>query len=262
MKKIMKRAMAVVMTMCMVAAMASCGGVSKEQQLQDAAATLDSVFAACEAPVTAIKATAEGTDIRVDAVVLDSLVRLEGLGDVLMNFYVAQQLKQASGAVINTVVNAVEANEGAVVLSLTDIYDFKREYKFTGANLRHLYSAKPSQLNGGQAKNELCDMLQPSLPNREAWADAQSVELSVKGGFLTYVVTFADPSSYARMKQGNITGLYKEPLHRSLQSLGSLLPSFENLCTTLGIEGIRVEYTSAKEGGRELAQAFPWRFIL
>lgn len=261
MKKIMKSAVAMAVAVCVMAALASCGGVNKEQQLQDAAASLDSVLATVEAPVTAVKAVAEGNDIRIDAVVRDSLIRLEGLGDVLMNFYVAQQLKYSPVGVLSAVVKAVEATQGVVVLSLSDIYDFKREYRFTGAELVNLSKAKPSQLNGGQVKNELCEMLQPLLPNREAWADAQSVELSVKGGFLNYVVTFADPSSYARLKQGNITGLYQKQLQHSYSSLGSLKPGFEKLCSSLGIEGVRVEYTSTKEGGRELAQAFPWRFV-
>ena len=103
-------------------------------------------------------------------------------------------------------------------------------------------------------------MLEPSLPNRAAWAQAQSVELSVKGGFLTYTVTFPDESRYANSGQGLLTGLYEKPLVRSYSSLGSLRESFEAMFRTLGIEGVRVEYKALK-GDKELSQAFPWRFI-
>lgn len=261
MKKILKGAEAVAVALCVMAAMASCGGgVNKEERLQAAVASLDSVLAECEAPVTAIKAVADGKDIRVDAVVRDSLIRFEAVGDALMNYYLAQQLKQSPAKVFNAVVKAVEGTDGAVVLSVADIYDFKREYKYTGAQLRNLYKALPSQLDGGKVKAELCAMLEPSLPNRAAWAQAQSVELSVKGGFLTYTVTFPDESRYANSGQGLLTGLYEKPLVRSYSSLGSLCGGFEAMCGTLGIEGVRVEYKASK-GDKELSQAFPWRFI-
>lgn len=261
MKKIMKGAVAMAVALCVMAVMASCGGgVNKEERLQSAAQSLDSVLASCEAPVTAVKAVADGTDIRLDAVVRDSLIRLESVGDALMNFYVAQQVKQSPAKVFNEVVKAVEGTGGCVVLSITDIYDFKREYKYTGAQLRNLYKALPSQLDGGKVKSELCEMLQPSLPNRPAWAQAQSVDLSIKSGFLTYTVTFADDSSFAKSKQGLLTGLYEKPLARSFSSLGSLSDSFLAMCRTLSIDGVRVEYKAAA-GGKELAQAFPWRFI-
>ena len=85
MKKIMKSAVAMAVALCVMAAMASCGGgVNKEERLQKAAASLDSVLAESEAPVTAVKAVADGKDIRVDAVVRDSLIRFEAVGDALM----------------------------------------------------------------------------------------------------------------------------------------------------------------------------------
>lgn len=259
MKKTFAFVSACVLAVC---ALSSCGDskADKAERLADAAGAVDSVLCDFGAPVCDVKAVAAEADINISFAVNDSAVNVSEIGDELMDYFVAQQLKIAPKELVNETVKAAEGTEGSVRMAVSDIYGNTHEYTFTPETLRHLYKAKGSQLNAPRVKEQLCTALQGALPACAANAQADNISLSVDKGFLTYNVVFPTDKMYANASQGVLTGRYMDGFKTLLDNLGSLREPFLEMCKSLSVDGFCVKYT-ALNGDKELRQAFPWRVI-
>ncbi len=250
-------------TLLIMAGATACGEsqADKAKKLEAAAAALDSVFNPAQAPVAALSITADGTDINFKATLSDSLIHADLLGEELVNYFVANQIKHVKGAVINQVNKALDSTLGSLKLSITDTWGNNFAIAFSSENLRHLYKAKGSQLNVPTVKEQVVALLGNSLPASMANKDAQSITLTISKGFLNYNVQFDKYAKYKKGKQGHLTTLYFAPLKVQYANLGVLQTPIIDTLKELGIDGIRVTF-SAQDSDKELKQAFPWREIV
>ncbi|MDE6287447.1 MAG: hypothetical protein K2M00_01520 [Muribaculaceae bacterium] len=263
MKTFFRKALSIAAVSAVMVAAVSCGEsqADKIKKLDAAAAAVDSVYKGVEAPVSNLKAQANDTDVTVSVAVLDSMIRIDLVGDEMMDYFMAQQIKKAPAALVNEVTKAVTGTAGALQLSVTDLYGNERTFSFTGETLRHLYKAKGSQLNAPRVKEQVCRMLLPALPNALATTDAESIDLSVDKSFLTYTVTFASDRRFKDSGQGLLTRIYMDAFKAQYASLGELCDPVVEMLKSLGIDGVCVIY-KALNGDKEIRQAFPWRTIM
>lgn len=263
MKRIFSRFAAMAVVLSVVFGVTGCGDSQAEKlaRLDAAAAALDSVLSECGAPVTDVKAVANDADVLLSVAVKDSVVNASLVGAELMDYFVAQQLKSMSKDVVNSVTKAIEGTQGAVKLTLTDMYGTSAEFSFTGESVRHLYKAKGSELNAPRVKEQVCALFEPALPNAAARIGADHVELGVDKGFLTYTVVFPSDKAFRDSGQGLLTRLYMKPFQDQYAALGCLEAPVVDLLKSLKIDGVCVIY-KALNGDKEIRQSFPWRIVL
>lgn len=263
MKTFFRKALSVAAACGVMVAAVSCGEsqADKIKKLDAAAAAVDSVYNGVEAPVSNLKVLATDTDVTVAVAVLDSMIRIDLVGDEMMDYFMAQQIKETPAALVNEVTKAVTGTAGALKLSVTDLYGNERTFSFTGETLRHLYKAKGSQLNAPRVKEQVCRLLQPAIPNGLATAEAESIDLSVEKSFLTYTVTFANDRRFKDSGQGLLTRIYLDAFKEQYASLGELCDPVVKMLKSLQIDGVCVIY-KALNGDKEIRQAFPWRNII
>lgn len=253
------RAVAVVAMMCL---MWSCGDSEKAklEKLDAAATEINTLASAVTSPLSDGKAAAIDHDIVVTMELNDSMIDPARLTDVIMDYYVAQQVKTLPKDVINSTVKALEATEGSLILNIKSAAGGEGHFSFAAPTLRELYKAKGSQLNAPRVKEQLCTLLDGTLPSAFAWADADHVEINIEKSFLTYHVVFTSDRTYASSGQGLLTRLYFEPFKARLAALGSLEEPIVTMFKSLGIDGFCVSY-EALNGDKVIRQAFPWRVL-
>lgn len=262
MKKTINRVAAFVVAVFVMACAVGCGDsqADKIKKLDAAAAAVDSVLRECPSPVADVNVKADGTNILVSLAVNDSLVHADLIGDALMDMFISRQIKSQDAAVVNQTVKAIGATGGEVKLSVTDLYGGKGDFTFNAETLRFLGKAKVSELNVPRVKEQLCAMLQPTLPNATSYADADHVEMVLDHGFLTYQVVFTSDKAFASSGQGLLTRYYLDPFKCAMASLGCLGAPFVDMCKSLSIDGFCVIF-KALNGDKEIRQAFPWRLL-
>lgn len=246
--------------------LASCGDskADKLQNLQSAAEAVDSLlkpYAEAPSPVKAIDVTVAEPDIKVNVTFSDSLISVPVLGDALLDYFVAQQLKSAPGDVVKQVVSALKENSGSVVLSITDGNESAAPCSYSAESISHLLKAKTSQLNAPRVKQQLCAAMSAGLPVATSYAGADNVQAAVQKSFLEYTVTWPSEKAYAGWRQGSLTRIYLTPFHDAFESLGVLNEPFVEMLKSLGIDGVKVTY-AALNSDKTLSQAFPWRSVL
>ena len=246
MKCIFRYVCVAVVAMSMVAVAGSCGPSAAERaaRMESAAATVDSLVHTTEAPFVVSKAVYAEPNIDVSFVLADSVIKVDLLGDELMDYYLAEQLK---------------SSEASVVLSLTDAYGGSKTFIYTADKLQNLAKAKRSQLNVPKVKEQVVAVAGGAVPAPSAHMGTQ-VSTSIDKGFLTYTVTWPSKSAVSGMPQGVLTGRYMQPLRDEYGRLGSLEYPVVEMLKTLGIDGVRMVYV-ATGTDEEVKQAFPWREI-
>ncbi len=237
--------------------LASCGDskADKLQNLQSAAEAVDSLlkpYAEAPSPVKAVDVTVAEPDIKVNVTFSDSLISVPALGDALLDYFVAQQLKSAPGDVVKQVVSALKENAGSVVVTITDGTASAAPCSYSAESISHLLKAKTSQLNAPRVKQQLCAAMS---------AGADNVQAAVQKSFLEYTVTWPSEKAYAGWRQGSLTRIYLTPFHDAFESLGVLNEPFVEMLKSLGIDGVKVTY-AALNSDKTLSQAFPWRSVL
>ena len=232
----------------------------KTTKLEAATAALDSVLNTTEAPIKSLSISADDANINVAATFGDSLLHADLLGEELMNYFVAGQIKQIKADVVNQVNRALDSSVGSLKLSLTDTWGNSFAIAYSAEDLRHLYKAKGSQLNVPMVKEQLVILLSNSLPTTKANKDSKGITLSIDKGFLNYDILFDKYQKFEKDRQGYITTLYFDLIKAQYASLGKLQTPIIDTMKELGIDGIRVTFV-ANDSDKELKQAFPWREI-
>lgn len=261
MKCIFRYVCVAVVAMSMVAVAGSCGPSAAERaaRMESAAATVDSLVHTTEAPFVVSKAVYAEPNIDVSFVLADSVIKVDLLGDELMDYYLAEQLKTSDGAALREVCSALKSSEASVVLSLTDAYGGSKTFIYTADKLQNLAKAKRSQLNVPKVKEQVVAVAGGAVPAPSAHMGTQ-VSTSIDKGFLTYTVTWPSKSAVSGMPQGVLTGRYMQPLRDEYGRLGSLEYPVVEMLKTLGIDGVRMVYVATGTDD-EVKQAFPWREI-
>ncbi len=255
----MKRMIYLVAIVAALAGMVACGpsAAEKAERLASAAAQIDSIVKCDEAPVVSSGARYEDPNIVVSYVLSDSMIKVDLLGDELLDYYAAEELRTMDASTLKTVTSLLSKNETSLVVSITDVYGNAKNYIFTADKLKNLAKAKRSTLNVQKVKEQVVALANASVPAPYAHPGTQ-VSASIDGGFLTYTIVWPKKSSYASYSQGVLVSLYKAPLQAQYSALGVLEYPVVDMYKSLGVDGVRIVY-KAVDSDSELKQAFPWR---
>ena len=240
----------------------ACGPSEAEKtaRLETAAARIDSLICSDGAPVERCSATYAAPNIDVDIALTDSLVKVDLLGDALMDYFVADQLKAMDSGRVYAVINSLRKLETPVVATIRDSYGSSKTFVFNADKISRLMKAKGSSLDVPSVRGQVAAMAGGAVPAPDAHRGAQ-VSTAISKGFLTYTMTFPSKASLAGLEQGNLTGRYLDALRRQYARLGNLEYPVVEMLKGLGIDGVRIVYVAADDDSRELKQAFPWREI-
>lgn len=256
MKKILAASAALLLLVC------SCGPSEAEKKaaMERTAATIDSIIGTTQTPYEACGAVYAEPNVNVNIVLRDSMIKVDLLGEQLMDYFAAAQLKSYDADTFNDITKQLRTQDASLVVNITDTFGGSKTFIFSPEKLRRLRAAKPSSLDVPKVKEQVIAMANGAVPAPAAHAGAQ-VSASISKGFLTYTVSWPQKSALAGLEQGSLTGRYMDALRRQYSRLGELeYPVVETL-KSLGIDGVRIVYTTVDGDGKELKQAFPWREI-
>lgn len=241
---------------------AACGPSEAERtaRLEGAAAAIDSLVATSQAPFESVSAAYAAPNVDIAVTLRDSMIKVDLLGEQLMDYYAADQLKSMDAARVSAVVKTLRSMETPVVVTLTDTYGAQKTFIFPADKIQRLMKAKPSSLDVPKVKEQVVAMAGGAVPAPWAHPGTQ-VSASIDKGFLTYTVTWPSKRSLAGVEQGNLTGNYLDALRRQYGRLGDLEYPVVEMLKSLGIDGVRMVYTAADDDDVQIKQAFPWREI-
>jgi len=252
----------VLLPAALVALVAACGPSEAEKtaRLESAAAQIDSLIATDRAPFESCGAVYAAPNVNVDIALADSLIKVDLLGDALMDYFVADQLKAMDRERVAAVINALRKLDTPVVATVRDTYGASKTFIFSADKLSRLVKAKGTSLDVPAVREQVTAMAGGAVPAPWAHRGAQ-VSTAISKGFLTFTMTFPSRAALNGLEQGNLTGRYLDPLRRQYARLGDLEYPVVEMLKGLGIDGVRIVYTAADDSDRELKQAFPWREI-
>lgn len=261
MKHIFSNIFFAVTTVMLAVLASSCGPSAAERtaRMESAASVVDSLVHTTDAPFAVSKATYAEPNIDVTIVLTDSMIKVDLLGENLLDYYLAEQLKTSDRQKLQSICSTLKDNEANVVLSITDTFGASKTFIYSGSKLLDLAKAKLSQLNVPKVKDQVVALAGAAVPAPSAHAGAQ-VSTSIEKGFLTYTITWPGKGAISGMPQGVLTGRYMQPLRDQYSRLGSLEYPVAEMLKTLGIDGVRIVY-AATGTEDEVKQAFPWREI-
>ena len=246
----------------LVALLAGCGPSEAEKtaRLEATAAQIDSLITTDRAPFEKCGAVYAAPNVDVDIALSDSLIKVDLLGDALMDYFVADQLKAMDADRVYAVINSLRKLDTPVVATVRDTYGATKTYIFSTDKISRLVKAKGSSLDVPAVREQVAAMAGGAVPSPEAHRGAQ-VSAAISKGFLTYTMTFPSKAALSGLEQGHLTGRYLDALRRQYARLGDLEYPVVEMLKGLGIDGVRIVYTAADDDDREIKQAFPWREI-
>lgn len=235
---------------------ASCSGGDKGQALQAAAAVADSIVSADGN--ANVEVNEAGTGLDATFRMTDSLINVDAIGKELFDAYAAQQLKTVAPDDINTISHALTATKGDIKVQILGTDQKSKEFTLSPREFVNLQKARLSQLDPGQAKEQVVKVAEGMCPNPKAHEKASKVEVAVVKSFLEYNIVFPSQKDFADLNQGMLTFHYLNALKTELKNLGEMEQPVVDLLLSLGIDGVRIQY-SAEDSEKVLKQAFPWR---
>ena len=149
----------------------------------------------------------------------------------------------------------VKEAQGAVLLTVTDLYGQTFTAEMTPEHVTGLFTAKNTQLSVPAVKEGLETLLGSQLQIPARFKLAGEVSGSFEGNFFEYTVP-VKAVDVANLTQGNIVFYHQQLLKNQWKDLAT----FASLIKELGIDGIRVVYADV-DSDKKVKQAFPWRSI-
>lgn len=242
--------------------LSACGpsDAEKTAQLEATAASIDSIVATNQAPFENVGVKYDAPNVAMRVGLRDSMIKVDLLGDQLMDYYAAEALKAMNPKQVWDLTATLKKFETPVVLTLKDTFGSEKSFIFTAEKIRKLQKSKPSSLDVPAVKEQIVAMAGAAVPAPQAHPGCQ-VSASIEKGFLTYTIVWPSKASLAGVVQGNLTGSYLDGLRRQYSRLGDLEYPVVEMLKGLGIDGVRIAYTAADDDDVQIKQAFPWREI-
>lgn len=246
----------------LVALTAACGPSEAEKaaRLEGAAAAIDSIVGSTQAPFESVSATYAAPNVDVAVTLRDSMIKVDLLGEQLMDYYAADGLKSLDAQQVWDISKTLKSLDTPVVMTITDTYGAQKTFIFPAEKIQKLLKAKPTSLDVPKVKEQVVAMAGGAVPAPLAHPGTQ-VSASIEKGFLTYTVVWPSKKNLAGVTQGNLTGNYLDALRRQYGRLGDLEYPVVEMLKSLGIDGVRMVYTAADDDDVQIKQAFPWREI-
>lgn len=190
----------------------------------------------------------------------DATIETEDISEALVQFVLAQYLKNHTGANLDEILNTLSKEQGSLKITLTDVDSESREYTIGAARLKKLLTLKPMELNYSEVRTNVTDLLDERCEAYKEMYNAEEVEFEVLGGFAQYTLTFEKASTFAQLKQSQLTGRYQKVLQERYEEFGACRPMVEELLRSLSIDGYRYVYID-KNKTKTLSAALPWRLF-
>ena len=262
MKKIAHLIIATVVGML---ALCSCGGGSKgpsalEAQSERIAGDLEALSQ--ESPMFLAGTSAEyaAPNLNVSIEFADTTVNVNSYTEALVQYVLAQYLKNHTGANLDAVINTLSAEKGSLNLRLSDTHGNSREYGVNAGRLKQLVKLKPMELSFNDVRTNVSDIMAAKCPAYITAHNAADCEFEIKGGFAQYTLAFERASAYNSLNQGSLTGRYLKVIKPEYEAFGACRPMIEELLRSLSIDGYRFIYTD-KKGTKTISAGMPWRLI-
>lgn len=238
-------------------AFASCNNGNSADSLMRAATLADSLARAEADGSVSVSAP----DLQASFTVDDSQIALSSVGQELFDVFASQQLKKIPASDISAVCDALRTAKGSFVTILNSANGEESvSFTLTPQQIVKLQRAKNSELNLGEARNQVVAVAERMVPAPEAHAGALRVETSIAKSFIEYNIVWPKASAYSKFPQGVLTQNYFNPLKEQYKAMGRLAEPVISMLQSMGIDGVRIVY-SAEDSDRQLKQAFPWREI-
>lgn len=196
----------------------------------------------------------------VSIVFSDATLEVDDISEALVQYVLAQYLKSHTGVNLDEILNTLSKEDGKLKITLTDADGESREYIIAATRLKKLVTLKPMELNFSEVRTNVTDILDERCDAYKIAYNADDAEFEVFGGFAQYTLTFEKSTSYANLKQSQLTGRYLKVLQARYEEFGACRPMIEELLRSLSIDGYRFVYTDKKET-KTLNAAIPWRLL-
>ncbi|MBD5234602.1 MAG: hypothetical protein HDS65_10575 [Bacteroidales bacterium] len=249
----------------LVLGMASCGKTaSGPSPLEAQAERLDDELGklAEESPMylSEIDASYENATLTVDIEFSDTVVNVADYSDALVQYVLAQYLKNHTGANLDEIANTLTKEKGQLVIKLEDTHGNTRDYNVSAARFVKLIKLRPMELNYNDVRTNVSDILASRCASYAAAYNATSCEFDIAYSFAQYTLTFPNTRAFANLNQASLTGRYQKILKEQYENYGACRPMVEDLLKSLSIDGYRFIYL-APDGKSGLTAGLPWRTI-
>lgn len=246
-------------------ALCSCGGGSKEPSpliSQSERVALDLATLADDSPMFIDSTCVDYSDgfFGVSVAFCDSAVHVSDYSDALVQYVLAQYMKNHTGPDLDVIINTLTKEEGKFAISLSDSHGYVRGYEISAGRLKQLVKLKPMELAYNDVRTNVSDIMDKECASYKAQYNASEAEFSISGGFAQYTLTFERPTAYASLNQASLTGRYLKILQPRYEEYGACRPMVEELLRSLSIDGYRFIYTDKNET-KTISAGIPWRLI-
>lgn len=256
--------LSVIAAAALVGGLCSCGNSTKEPspliaQSERIGGELGDM--AEESPMFLQSAGADYADgvLSVNIAFSDPALDVNSISDALVQYVLAQYMKEHTGKNLDTVVNTLNKEKGSMKITLTGADGASKEYTIAAARLINLIKMKPSELNFNAVKENVVAILNSRCDAVKDKYNAESAEFEVASSFAQYTVTFERATAYASLTQASLRGRYLKILQEQYENYGNCRYMIEDLLKSLKIDGYRFIYTS--KNGRDLSAAIPWSML-
>ena len=244
--------------------LASCGGSKAPSPLiaQSERLALDFGTLAEESPMFLQSIDVDYADavLSVALAFADSTVKVPEYSEALVQFALAQYLKDHTGKNLDEIINTISAEEGKLSIKLTDVYGNTRDFDVSGTRLKQLVKSRPMELGLPEVRTNISDILASRCAAYKDQYNADDCEFEIQGGFAQYTLTFPRSSAWGGLTQPTLTGRYLKGLQARYDDFGACRPMIEQLLRSVSIDGYRFIYTD-KTGSKTLSAGIPWRLI-
>lgn len=230
-------------------------GPSQEQKAQELTDAAAEVSAAVQQTYSTVTIEAEYPNVKLNVALDDSLFHAELITEPVASFFLAKYIQSMPANNAKSLLAKVKEAQGAVQLTVTDLYGQSFTADLAPDHVTGLFTAKNTQLKVPAVKEGLEAMLGSQLEIPARFKLAGEVSASFEGGFLVYEVP-VKAVDVANLSQGNIVFYHQQLLKNQWKNLAY----FANQLKDLGIDGLRIVYADV-DSDKKVKQAFPWRSI-
>jgi len=195
----------------------------------------------------------------------DTAVNIDKINDALVQFVMAQYMKNHIGPNLEEILNTLTKEEGKMVVTLSG-NGIEKKYEISAKRAKDLARLKPMELNFSAAKESFTDLMAARtdiwlpIADRQKAKVSAPVEFGIEHGFAQYTFTFDQASAYHSLKQSYLNGRFQPAVKEAFIKLGDCRPIVQELMESFGIEGYRFVFANKKDN-KILRSVITWSMI-
>lgn len=201
---------------------------------------------------------AEGT-VNVTIDFAEGTYTPDEFSDALVQFVVSQYLKEHLGERLDTFINTLSKEKGALRITLAGAGQ-KKDFDIPAARLVKLVKLKPMELSYNDARANVIDIMAKRCDTLAKEVKAKSADFSVANSFAQYTFTFEKSAPYAKLTQAQLNSTILKCMKPVFDTLGNEGAFVKDLLSTFKIDGYRFVYENEKDK-YVLKSSLPWRLF-